>query len=156
MDENKKLRGDLAAAQAEVKSLREQAQKKKPEDNLNKITDISTFHSTDKLDLEKKNILHYFVASSHYYKMRKERTSGLFSFFSGDSNHIDDHNLTITYIQNDDLKDNYEKIKKDKQEKGELYKETLLFHGTDEENIDNIFNNNFDINRHPLKRSKVI
>ena len=146
MDENKKLRGDLAAAQAEVKSLREQAQKKKPEDNLNKITDISidisTFHSTDKLDLEKKNILHYFVASSHYYKMRKERTSGLFSFFSGDSNHIDDHNLTITYIQNDDLKDNYEKIKKDKQEKGELYKETLLFH--------------FDINRHPLKRSKVI
>ena len=142
MRENITLREDLAAANAKITSLQE---KTKPrEKDVNEITDISTFHSTDKLDLEKKNILHYFVASSHYYKMRKERTSGLFSFFSGDSNHIDDHNLIITYIQNDDLKDNYEKLKKDKQEKGELYEETLLFHGTDEENIDNIFNNNFD------------
>ena len=61
----------------------------------------------------------------------------------------------ITYIENEDLKNNYEKLKKDKQEKGELYEEILLFHGTDEENIDEIFINNFDINRHPLKRKKV-
>ena len=146
MNENKNLRGVLAAAQAELKSLQEQAQKKS-EDNLNKITDISTFHSTDKLDLEKKNILHYFVASSQYYKMRKG---------SGNWNSFDDHNLTITYIQNDDIKVNYEKLKKEKNDKGELYEETLLFHGTDQENIDDIFINNFDINRHPLRRSKVI
>ena len=147
INENKKLRGDLAAAQAEVKSLQEQAEKQKSEDYVNKITDISTFHSTDKLDLEKKNILHYFVASSHYYKMRKERTSVFDPF--------DDQNLTITYIENEALKSKYEKSKKDKQEKGELYEEILLFHGTDEENIDEIFIKNFDINRHPLKRKKV-
>ena len=146
INENKKLRGDLAAAQAEVKSLQEKAEKQKSEDYVNKITDISTFHSTDKLDLEKKNILHYFVASSHYYKMR----SG-----SGVSHQFDDKNLTITYIENEDLKNNYEKLKKDKQEKGELYEEILLFHGTDEENIDDIFIKNFDINCHPLKRNKV-
>ena len=143
INENKKLRGDLAAAQAEVKSLQEQAEKQKSEDYVNKITDISTFESTDKLDLEKKNILHYFVASSHYYKMRKVRTL------------FDDQNITITYIENGDLKSNYEQLKKDKQEKGELYEEILLFHGTDEENIDNIFINNFDINHHLLKRKKV-
>ena len=148
MNENKKLRGDLAATQAEMYLyLQEQAQKKKSEDNLKKITDISTFHSTDKLDLEKKNILHYFVASSQYYKMRKG---------SGNWNSFDDHNLIITYIQNDDIKVNYEKLKKDKNEKGEIYEETLLFHGTDQENVDDIFINNFDINRHPLRRSKVI
>ena len=61
----------------------------------------------------------------------------------------------ITYIENEDLKNNYEKLKRDKQEKGELYEEILLFHGTDEENIDEIFIKNFDINRHPLKRKKV-
>merc|ERR1719154_523105 len=60
----------------------------------------------------------------------------------------------ITYIENEDLKNNYEKLKKDKQEKGELYEEIHLFHGTDEENIDEIFIKNFDINRHPLRRKK--
>ena len=44
---------------------------------------------------------------------------------------------------------------KTKLDNGELYEEILLFHGTDEENIDNIFNNNFDINHHPVRRSKV-
>ena len=47
-----------------------QAGQKKREDPVNEITDISTFHSTDKFDLERKNVQHYYVALSQYYKMR--------------------------------------------------------------------------------------
>ena len=160
MRENITLREDLAAANAQITSLQE---KTKPrEKDVNEITDISTFHSTDKLDLERKNIIHYFVASSHYYKMRtqaKGRTSNILGNFFGSLSQQgdidDDHNLTITYIENGKLKRNFEKSKKDKEESGEHFEEILLFHGTDEENIDSIFNNNFDINHKPQRRSKV-
>ena len=161
MRENIALREDLAAANAQIASLQE---KTKPrEKDVNEITDISTFHSTDKLDLERKNIIHYFVASSHYYKMRTQargRTSSILSNFFGnlsDQGDIDDddHNLTITYIENGNLNRNFEKSKKDKEDNGEHFEEILLFHGTDEENIDSLFNNNFDINHQPQRRSKV-
>ena len=142
-----------------------QADHQKREDRVNEITDISTFHSTDKFDLERKNIQHYYVALSQYYKMRTQRKSndrpsgpGVLGNFFGtllSSDQVDDHDLTITYIENGKLKRNFEKSKKEKEDNGELYEEILLFHGTDEENIDNIFNNNFDINHHPVRRSKV-
>ena len=141
-----------------------QADHQKREDRVNDITDISTFHSTDKFDLERKNIQHYYVALSQYYKMRTQKNNygralgpggpmGFGTLASPDQ--VDDHDLTITYIENGKLKRNFEKSKKEKEDNGELYEEILLFHGTDEENIDNIFNNNFDINHHPVRRSKV-
>ena len=161
MREDIALREDLAAAHAKIKNLKEETKLK--ENDVNEITDISTFHSTDKFDLERKNIIHYFVASSHYYKMRTQAKAASSTFlerwaaFPIIRDHVDDdHNLTITYIENGNLKRNFEKSKKDKEDSGEHFEEILLFHGTDEENIDSIFNNNFDINRHPLKRSKVL
>ena len=141
-----------------------QADQIKREDPVNEITDISTFHSTDKFDLERKNIQHYYVALSQYYKMRTQKNNygralgpgGPMGFGTlASSDQVDDHDLTITYIENGKLKRNFEKSKKEKEDNGELYEEILLFHGTDEENIDNIFNNNFDINHHPVRRSKV-
>ena len=118
MRENITLREDLAAANAQIANLKDETKLK--ENEVNEITDISTFHSTDKLDLERKNIIHYFVASSHYYKMK----SVLGNFFGSLSHHgfidIDDdhHNLTITYIENGNLKSNFEKSKKDKEDNG--------------------------------------
>lgn len=137
ISENVKLRDELAAAQAQIKMLKEKTEQKK-KSNLNEITDISTFRSTDKLKLERKNIFHFFVASSQYYKMEKR-----------------DHNLTITYMENGKLQRNFEKLKEAKDNNGEHFEELLLFHGTDEENVNSIFNNNFDIEHHPLRRSKV-
>ena len=128
---------------------------------MNEITDISTFHSNDKFDLERKNVQHYYVALSQYYKMRTHMEgngatgSGVLGNFFGTLLSNDHHDLTITYIENGKMKRNFEKSKKGKEDNGEIYEEILLFHGTDEENIDNIFNNNFDIDRHPLRRSKV-
>ena len=139
---------------------KEETDQKKREYDVNEITDISTFHSTDKFDFEKKNIQHYFAASSQYYKMRTQNQRIDRKFGSGASGNRcseqdADYDLTITYIENGKLKRDFEQLKKDKDDNEEPYEEILLFHGTDEENIDNIFTNNFDINHHPLRRSKV-
>ena len=160
-DENTQLKKDLAAvalvaaaAQAELKRLRAEREKEragKEQKRENRITDISTFHSTDKIDLDKKNILHYLVASRHFYKMGG---SGLlWDWYYGPWDY--DPDLTITYIENCHLKRNFEKAKKEFEDNGTSYKEIFLFHATDEENIDNIFNDNFDIDHHPLSRAKV-
>ena len=138
-----------------------QADQIKREDPVNEITDISTFHSTDKFNLERKNVQHYYVALSHYYKMGTQMKGNYRASGSGVLENFfgfllsDDHDLIITYIENGEMKRNFEITKKGKEDNGEIYEEILLFHGTDEENIDNIFNNNFDIDRHPLRRSKV-
>ena len=41
-------------------------------------------------------------------------------------------------------------------EMGVSDKETLLFHGTDASNVDNIFTSNFKIDFRPVNREKVI
>ena len=161
--ENAELKKALAEAQAKLRG--------QGDNDENKITDISTFHSTEKMDFERKNIFHYFVASSQYYKMRKPRsgrmnttgpgaagTGGLGNFFGGlfpQDDQADDHNLTIKYIENDQLKRKFENLKKVMKDNNDQYEEILLFHGTAEENVDSIFNNNFDIDHHPLNRIKV-
>ena len=154
LEKGEKAQSCSNSTQAQEKTDQDQP---KREDDVNEITDIYTFHSTDKFDLEKKNIHHYFVASSQYYKMRTQKGSGVLGNFLGTycSDQDDDNDLTITYIENGNLKRNFEQSKKDKEDNKEPYEEILLFHGTDEKNVDNIFTNNFDINHHPLRRNKV-
>ena len=81
-DENLKIKENHATAKAKETRLKEwlQEQAERSEKKMveqgesskieNRITNISTFNTADKLDLNKVNINHYFVALSQYYKMR--------------------------------------------------------------------------------------
>ena len=66
----------------------------------------------------------------------------------------DDTELSDEILENDieSLQKEIELLQNDIQSLDEA---EITFDLTDEENIDNIFNNNFDINHHPVRRSKV-
>ena len=71
-----KLKEDHATAKAQEIKLQEQTEEQRDikegesSKSENRITNISIFNTTDKLDLDKVNINHYFVALSQYYKFR--------------------------------------------------------------------------------------
>ena len=80
-----KLKEDHATAKAQEIELQEQLEEQRDGEgesskSMKRITNISTFHSNDKLDLDKVNINHYFVALSQYYKRRLEEEKGENSF----------------------------------------------------------------------------
>ena len=64
---------------------------------------------------------------------------------------------SIEYIENKMNTGNYQHCKASFREKSEEFdKEILLFHGTDVQNIDSIFNTNFNIDSSPVDRRKAM
>ena len=97
-------------------------------------------------------MLHYYIASNHFFKMISKpiNKACFIKEISDPSEAIE----SITYVQNKTLEEAFENQKRRFKEEGKVdaygnVRETLLFHGTSEESIENIIDVNFCVDFKP-------
>jgi len=111
-----------------------------------------TFHPSRKHDFNTENIVHSYIAGYQFHKMITKSTKAPVPMRK--ILNVNDAIESITYIENEDSKKEYEKQKELFRQRGNLDKdgkveELLLFHGTVTANLSSIVTNNFDINAIP-------
>eukprot|EP00092_Neocalanus_flemingeri_P058142 GFUD01069240.1.p1 GENE.GFUD01069240.1~~GFUD01069240.1.p1 ORF type:complete len:189 (+),score=44.53 GFUD01069240.1:414-980(+) len=114
---------------------------------------IFTFHPSKFHDFEEANVSHFYTASSQFYKMVLIQPPIPSRPIYNPSQAIQ----SIEYIENELSTERYQNCKALFREKSDqCAKEILLFHGTDVNNIDSIFNKNINIESSTVGRCKAM
>eukprot|EP00092_Neocalanus_flemingeri_P058148 GFUD01069246.1.p1 GENE.GFUD01069246.1~~GFUD01069246.1.p1 ORF type:complete len:434 (+),score=85.63 GFUD01069246.1:341-1642(+) len=108
----------------------------------------SKFHN-----FKEANVFHFYAASNQFYKMVLNKPPIRARSINNPSQAIQ----SIEYIENELSTERYQQCKALLREKSDqCAQEILLFHETDLNNIESIFNNNFNLDSSPLNRPKAM
>eukprot|EP00092_Neocalanus_flemingeri_P058137 GFUD01069235.1.p1 GENE.GFUD01069235.1~~GFUD01069235.1.p1 ORF type:complete len:419 (+),score=91.22 GFUD01069235.1:69-1325(+) len=114
---------------------------------------IFPFHPSKFHDFEEANVSHFYTASNQFYKMVLRQHPIPARPINNPSQAIQ----SIEYIENKLSTERYQHRKALLREKSDqCAQEILLFHETDLNNIESIFNNNFNLDSSPLNRPKAM
>ena len=122
--------------------------------------DLRRFHfkPSQEPDFTTENIIHMHIACSQFYKMSTRRQLSATSFprpYQHQHGRAETEVIeSVTYIVNEKTERTFQQCKSTFSELGVSNQEILLFHGTDEINVDNIFLKNFDIDHVPINRQR--
>ena len=121
---------------------------------------IFPFYPDKYHNLDEAKVSHFYTASSQFYKM--VLLAPPLGITAKQIHNPAQAIQSIEYIENEVNTEHYQQcrdlfIKKSEECGNEnIGKEILLFHGTNVQNIDSIFNTNFDIESSPVDRRKAM
>jgi len=114
---------------------------------------IFPFYPDKYHSFEETNVSHFYTASSQFYKMSLQNPPITAKQINNPFHAI----RSIEYIENEGNTEKYRHCKKLFSKKSDKCgKEILLFHGTNVQNIDSIFTTNFNIDKSPVDRRKMM